>query len=259
MRRGTTMAEALVALAVAGLVMVLAMGFWNAGHRLFGRVQGTLEVEGEARLLVLTMVKDLGEAHRLRPAEAGEVLRVVRYLPDPAADFASRTAQAYVNGSPSGDTSDRSFAAQEVRYLYDAARKLVTRRETDGSWHFQRPAQATGSVRVRFDPTGAPRVKEMARNVTLVRTEALGYDRAGKLDLIGRLAGADLPHAGDEAKEAAAALVILRLTARMEAPAATAADAPREIDIVTRVWLERQRAAGFARPFEDSADELPGR
>lgn len=259
MRRGTTMAEALVALAVAGIVMVLAMGFWNAGHRLFGRVQGTLEVEGEARILILNMVKDLSEAHRFRPPETGDVLRVVRYLPDQAADFTSRTALAYVNGQPAGDTSDRSFAAQEVRYAYDAVKKVVTRRETDGSWHFVRPASATGTVRVRFDATGAPRVKEMARNVTQVRVEPLGYDRAGKLDLIARLPDTDLPYAGEEAKEAATALAILRLTARMEAPAATAADAPREIDVVTRVWLERQRAAGIARPFEDSADEMPGR
>jgi hypothetical protein len=259
MRRGTSMAEALVAIAIAGGVMVLAMTFWNAGHRLFGRVQGTLEVEGEARILLINLVRDLSEAHRVRPSDPGEVLRVVRYLPDQAADFTSRTAAAYVNGAPAGDARDRSFAAQEIRYVLDPTKKTVTRRESDGTWHFIRPATPDAPVKVRFDPTGTPRAKEMARNVTLLRIEPFGYDRAGKLDLIARLPAEDLPYQGDEATQAATALAVIRLTARMDVPSASAADAPRELDVVTRVWLERHRAGGIARPFEDSADELPFR
>lgn len=243
MRRGVSLVEALVALAVGGIALVVALDLFNGGGRLFNRVQGTLDIEGDARLLVVNLVRDLSEAHRLRPPAAGEAVRLVRFLPDAAADFASRTDEAYVNGTG----GERSFAAQEVTYALDAAKRVVTRRETPGAWRWTATA-------VRFVPAGAPVAKEVARNVTRLAIEPFGYDARGQIDLIASLPEADLPYAGPEARHAAAALAVLRVTAALDTPARDA-DQPRDLDLVTKVWLEGRRADGLARPFLTSADE----
>lgn len=249
-RGGVSLVEALVALAVGAIAIVAALEFFNAGGRLFGRVQSTLDVEGDGRILVVNLVRDLSEAHRIRPPEAGDALRVVRFAPDIARDFASRTVDAYVNGALAPGGVERSFACQEVRYRRDA-QGLVTRTEVDGTWKWSDGEPA----RVSFTPSGAPRVRELARAVTRLAVELLGYDRAGKLDLIAGLPEEDLLYRGDEARHAAAALALVRVTTKLDAPAAKAADQPRELDIVTRVWREGARAEGVARVFPTSADE----
>lgn len=243
MRRGVSLVEALVALAVGGLALVVALELFNGGGRLFGRVQGTLDIEGDARLALVNLTRDLSEAHRLRPAESGDSVRLVRFLPDAVADFASRTDEAYVNGT----AGERSFAAQEVTYRLDTTKRVVTRRETPGLWRWTATA-------VRFTPSGATASREVARNVTRLAVELLGYDAQGQLDLITGLSEADLPYAGPEARHAAAALALVRVTAALDTPAREA-DAPRDLDVVTKVWLEGRRADGLARPFLTSADE----
>jgi prepilin-type N-terminal cleavage/methylation domain-containing protein len=269
MRRGFTLAETLVAIAIAVGALTLAYDLWRYSDRYFRKSQTSLELQVGARTLAESAVRDIRAAHTMLPPQlaqgGGKVLRMVRYMGDDAADLASRKAVAFwpgevppnaASGTVPESAASRGFAALQVEYDWDAKKGVVTRVETQGTWYWVTDAAGKNVLSVKFDAKGAPRVEEKARNVTQLAAELLGYTKAGQLETIGSLEDADLPYRGDGERTAAAALVLLRIHSRVEAPAGQVGEVP-DVDLVTKAWCGRRGLAGVAGPLLTSLDEAP--
>jgi prepilin-type N-terminal cleavage/methylation domain-containing protein len=196
MRRGFTLVESLVALAIGVGVIAVLVGFWSQSGRVFFRARSSIELSVGARLVAESMVRDIQAAHQVLPPKMtgahGEVLRLVRYLGQEEADLESRRQAAYIDGVSAAEAGPgfspgarlKRFAAQQVVYTWNEQGRL-TRTTIDGSWAWITDAALRKVEGMRFEPgRGAPLARQLASNVTLVKMGFFGYPPDGRLDRI---------------------------------------------------------------------------
>lgn len=130
-RRGITLAEASIAMAIALVLGMVCQDLLVRASRLFASAQQHVELGNSSRALVENLVRDVAAAQQFLAAEASE-LALVRAADEDVRERLKLNADwAYPFIQGENGTVQKQPGIR-VRYMYDAARHTVTRRAERG-------------------------------------------------------------------------------------------------------------------------------